>query len=79
MTGLQVKFLHLEFSVSGSQADLVLTEQNGDEYRLPCLCKEDGTTEICEESNGEALNHLKQRYGSSDIWQLCRDATLSGK
>jgi len=59
----------------GTQADLVVTEPNGDQHSFRCLCRPDGRTEI--EGDQEALDYLTQRYGEQTLWRLARTTTLA--
>ena len=77
MQGLQAKFLRLVNSTEGTQADLVLTEPNGDEHLVRCLCHHSGSTEISEVGDGEMLSYLNDRYGGQVVWALCRQVTLT--
>ncbi|MBV6489825.1 MAG: hypothetical protein CNCCGFBP_00199 [Fimbriimonadaceae bacterium] len=78
MAGLTARKLQTVPSNEGIQADVALTEPNGDEHVLRCLCKFDGTTDIGDPSAGEALKYLSDRYGDQTIWALTRQVTLAG-
>lgn len=76
MHGLQARFLRFVPSTEGTQADLTLTEPNGDEHLVRCLCRPSGSIDIGEVGNGETLGYLDDRYGSQTVCALCRDAML---
>lgn len=76
MQGLQARFLRFVPSTEGTQADLMLTEPNGDEHLVRCLCRPSGSTDIGEVGDGETLGYLNDRYGSQVVCALCRHATL---
>lgn len=76
MAGLKARKLQTVPSNDGIQADVALTEPNGDEHILRCLCKFDGTTDIGDPSAGDVMNYLSDRYGDQTVWALTRQVTL---
>ncbi len=48
-------------SLQGVQADIALIEPNGDEYRVRCLCKLDGSTDIG--GDPDVIAFLNAKYG----------------
>jgi hypothetical protein len=73
---LQARFLRFVHSTEGTQADLLVTEPNGDEHLVRCLCRPSGSTDIGEVGDGETVGYLNDRYGSQVVCALCRQATL---
>jgi len=78
MAGLSARKLQTVPSNEGIQADVALTESNGDEHVVRCLCKFDGTTDIGDPNSGETLKYLSDRYGDQTVWALSRQVTLAG-
>lgn len=76
MNGLRALFMRHVPSADGTQADVLLIEPNGDEHRVRCLCKPDGSTELGAE--GETVSFLADKYGEQTVWALTRQMTLSG-
>ena len=74
MNGLQAKLLGYVPSPDGTQADLLLLEPNGNENRVRCLCKRDGSTDIG--GDAERVDYLNTKYGSQTVWTLSRQITL---
>ena len=74
MNGLRARLVERVTSDDGPQAVLVLTEPNGDEYTVRCLCKQDGTTDLGGRADEIAFLNLK--YGQQTIWALSRQITL---
>lgn len=58
----------------GFHADVVVVEPNGDEYRVECLIRRDGGTDIG--GNGDELYYLQERYGSSGFSTFVRGIAL---
>ncbi len=76
MAGLTAKRLNRLKSEHGIESDVILTEPNGVEHTLRCLCRLNGTTEIGDPTNGESLKHLAATYGEQMVWALTRQITL---
>ena len=76
MADLQVRLIRYVDSEEGTQADLLLIEPNGDEHRVRCLCKKDGSTDIGEEGDGQVLAYLNNRYGPVAVCTVSRRATI---
>lgn len=76
MAGLTATRLQRRNSESGVEADVLLTEPNGVEHTVRCLCKLDGTTDIGDPTGGLALRHLAETYGEQTVWALTRQVTL---
>lgn len=74
MNGLRAHLIESQNSSEGLQAELMLVEPNGDEHRVRCLCKADGSTEIC--GDGESIDYLHEKYGERTVWALSRQTTL---
>lgn len=75
MSGLRAVFMRHVPSADGKQADVLLIEPNGDEHRVRCLCKHDGSTDIG--GDGETISFLAEKYGEQTVWALSRQMTLS--
>ena len=75
MNGLRAVLMRHVSSVDGIQADVLLIEPNGDEHRVRCLCKHDGSTDIG--GDGEMIAFLNEKFGSQTVWALSRQVTLS--
>jgi|CXWL01.1.fsa_nt_gi hypothetical protein len=76
MAGLTAKRLQRRNSESGVEADVLLTEPNGVEHTVRCLCKLVGTTDIGDPTGGVALRHLTTTYGEQVVWALTRQIAL---
>jgi len=76
VAGLRALRLKSVPSDEGIHAEVGLTEPNGDEHIVRCLCKFDGTTDIADMRGGEALKYLSDRYGDQTVWALTRQVTL---
>ncbi|MBN9500499.1 MAG: hypothetical protein BGO01_07745 [Armatimonadetes bacterium 55-13] len=74
MNGLRARLLEHVPSPDGTQADVLLIEPNGDEHRVRCLCKRDGTTDLG--GDGEMVAFLNDKYGEQTVWALARQMTL---
>lgn len=74
MNGLRARLLEHVPSPDGPQADVLLIEPNGDEHRVRCLCKRDGTTDIG--GDGEMVAFLNDKYGDQSVCGLARQVTL---
>lgn len=74
MNGLRARLLEHVPSPDGTQADVLLIEPNGDEHRVRCLCKRDGTTDLG--GDGEMVTFLNDKYGEQTVWALARQMTL---
>ncbi len=74
MNGLTARLVEHVPSPDGTQADALLIEPNGDEHRIRCLCKKDGTTDLG--GDGAMVHYLNQKYGSQTVWALSRQMTL---
>lgn len=74
MIGLRARLLEHVPSPDGTQADILLIEPNGDEHRVRCLCKRDGTTDLG--GDGELVTFLNDKYGEKTVWALARQMTL---
>lgn len=75
MNGLRAVLMRHVPSPDGIQADVLLIEPNGDEHRVRCLCKDDGSTDIG--GDGEMISFLTDKYGEQTVWALSRQITLS--
>ena len=73
---LHARFIARVPAREGKCVDLVLIEPNGDEHRVTCLCRPDGTTDISEQGDGSMLMYLNDRYGMPEVCGLCREITL---
>ncbi len=76
MDNLSAHFEVHEYSPAGTQAWIRLREFNGDEYRVRCLCRNDGTTDFGTTSPSE-MEYLVRRYGWELVCHLARRATLT--
>ena len=76
MPGLRAVVMRPVPSPDGKQADLLLTEPDGKEHQVRCLCLHGGGTEISDLDGGSRLRHLNQAYGDQMVWALCRQITL---
>lgn len=72
--GLQAQKIRPLFSNSGTQAELLLIEPNGDKHPVRCLCKFDGSLEIFGET--DMVGYLNYRFGRDAVAAVARDATL---
>ena len=61
-------------SLQGVQADIALIEPNGDEYRVRCLCKHDGSTDIG--GDPDVIAFLNAKYGAREFCLAARKATF---
>ncbi len=77
MCNLRARLLQHVLSSEGPQADIALIEPNGDEYKVRCLCKSDGTTDLGAATNPDMLGYLNGRYGAQTVSGLARSVTLS--
>lgn len=74
MLSLRARLVCAVPSLEGPQVEMMLIEPNGDEYRILCLCKRDGTTDIG--GDPEAMAFLNAKYGSQAVCGLARQVTL---
>jgi len=74
MNGLRAQFLESVPSDDGPQADVLLIEPNGDPYRVRCLCRHNGRTDIG--GDHEELLYLNGRYGDQAVCGAARAVTL---
>ena len=63
-------------SPDGPQAQVRITEPNGDTYEFLCLCRDKFKTELGEPSENQALAYVVDKYGQQVIFALCRFVTL---
>ena len=72
MNGLHGRFVNYLPTTEGVQANILLIEENGDEYPVKCLARVSGT-----DINGESvyLNYLNQRYGRETVSTVARNTT----
>ena len=73
------QLVHRLPSSEGKMGLIILVEENGDQYKLVCLCRLDGTTTISEEGDGRNLAYLNDRYTSQVVCLVARDAVLKNE
>ena len=61
-------------TLQGVQADIALIEPNGDEHRVRCLCKLDGSTDIG--GDPDVIAFLNAKYGAREFCLAARKATF---
>jgi hypothetical protein len=76
MSTLHARFLSKSPSPEGKQVELALIEPNGDEHRVRCLCRPDGSMDVSEIGDGTMLIYLNDRYGQAHVGGLCREITM---
>lgn len=77
MARLNGYFLKEAESDEGICAEILLIEDNGDSYHLRCLCRQNGTIDLCEWGDGKVVNYLDERYGPEMVFLTARDTVLN--
>lgn len=70
---LSARAIHRIETAEGIAAEVIVTEPNGDEYIVRCLCRMEGLT---VDGEGDALSYLNERYGDVAFSTTVRDAAL---
>lgn len=73
--GLRAFAVRRERTANGLVADVIVVEPNGDEHRVRCICREDGT-EIG--ADGPVVPYLNDRYGDRVFCANVRQAAMGG-
>ncbi|HLK15278.1 MAG TPA: hypothetical protein VKT78_10770 [Fimbriimonadaceae bacterium] len=73
MSGLTARAISRIETPEGVVAEVIVVEPNGDEYRVNCLCRAEGTT---VDGEGDALHYLNERYGDQAFCFTVRTAAL---
>lgn len=60
----------------GVQSTILMTEPNGDQHRMQCICRQDGTTDLRESDEGSQIDYLNERYGPQVVCALSRFVAL---
>lgn len=70
---LIARAIHRIETSEGVIAEVVVTEPNGDETTVKCLCREEGTT---VDGEGDSLSYLNERYGDVAFCTAVRKAAM---
>ena len=60
----------------GVKATILMTEPNGDQHSMLCLCRPDGSTDLRENDIGSQIDYLNERYGPQVVCALSRFVAL---
>jgi hypothetical protein len=74
MSGLHGRFVSYLPTTEGVRANILLIEDNGDEYPVKCLARVSGT-----DINGDPvyLDYLNQRYSPETVCAVARHTTTA--
>lgn len=71
--GLRASLIRHVPSTAGNQADIALIEPNGDEHKVRCLIRSNGTEIGGDEAD---LHYLNEKYGDQEVCLAAQDAVL---
>ena len=76
MAGLTARKVRGANLASGVEAEVLLTEPDGNEHFVRCLCKLDGTTDIGDPTEGRSMQHLTSTYSEQTVFSADQQVML---